>query len=315
MKEDAIEEDKQREQAQPSNVLEKGVIYFFTRGRVGVEDPDSVQDIARSYFVLRPLVAGAKITDGAVQVRVSISRCVSPSPGCTLIRRQDIGNNRLIALPKKVFPKSGKDRFMAFVEKERATMATLKEEFFSGSSYSTKTVGTRHTPDITPLGEGVYAITSTGGGQGTTHLAYMLTIPSKVGDVQKDIGLDAKGSFVMSLKNPESGAPSYALPNTAEFPKEIIEEFGGRGWMPIEPKHLDYANSAFLLIGENFDSSNNLEPAAKDEKNDEKETPQEELEKLEQEDEQRVQNLRGDETIFADLGISSKEYPKVLTTW
>ena len=74
MKEDAIEEDKQREEAQPSNVLEKGVIYFFTRGRVGVEDPDSVQDIARSYFVLRPLAAGAKITDGAVQVCLFMPR-------------------------------------------------------------------------------------------------------------------------------------------------------------------------------------------------------------------------------------------------
>jgi hypothetical protein len=207
---------------------------------------------------------------------------------------------------------------MAFVEKEKATMATLKEEFFSGSSYSTKTVGTRHTPNITPLGEGVYAITSTGGGQGTTHLAYMLTIPSEVGDVQKDIGLDEKGSFVMSVKNPESGAPSYALPNTADYPKEVIEEFSGRGWMPLQTTHLDYVNSAFLLIGENFDSSNNLEPAAKDERKDEKETPQEELETLEREDEQRMESNHlssADETVFADLGISSKEYPKVLTTW
>ena len=62
-------------------------------------------------------------------------------------------------------------------------------------------------------------------------------------------------------------------------------------------------------------SSNNLEPAPKDEKDDKKETPAEELEKLEGEDEQRVENLRGDDTVFADLGISSKEYPKVLTTW
>ncbi|KAM3414162.1 hypothetical protein BST61_g10820 [Cercospora zeina] len=294
VKEKAIEEDKQREQAQPSNILEKGLIYFFARGRVGVDDPDSVQDLARSYFVLRPLPAGAKITDGAIQ---------------------DVGNNRLVALPKKVFPKSGKDRFMAFVEKEKASMDTLKEEFFSGSSYSTKTMGARHTPEVTPIGEGVYAITTTGGGQGTTHLAYMLTIPDDVGDVQKDMGIAEKGSFVMSLKNPESSAPSYALPNNAEFPKEFIEEFGGRGWMPVHPKHLDYANAAFLLIGENFESSNNLEPTAKDEEDDNKETPEEELEKLEEEDEHRVENLGGDDAVFADLGISSKEYPKVLTTW
>jgi len=25
--------------------------------------------------------------------------------------------------------------------------------------------------------------------------------------------------------------------------------------------------------------------------------------------------MTGDDTVFADLGLSSKEYPKVLTTW
>ncbi|KAF2487340.1 hypothetical protein BDY17DRAFT_288769 [Neohortaea acidophila] len=279
----------------PSNILEKGIIYFFTRGRVGVEDPDSVQDLARSYFVLRPLPDGAKITDGAVQ---------------------DIGNNRLIALPKKVWPKSGKDRFMCFVEKAKTSMDTLKEEFFQGSEYSTKTVGTRQTPEVTPLGEGVYAITSTGGGQGTSHLAYMLTIPSELGEVQKDVGLAAKGSFALSVKNPESsGSGNAQLPNAAEYPKEIIEEFRGRGWMPAHPKHIDYTNASMLLIGENFDSSSNLDPTPKDEEDDTKATPQEELEKLQDEDESRVENLKGDDTIFEDLGISSKEYPKVMTTW
>ncbi|KXT12180.1 hypothetical protein AC579_3102 [Pseudocercospora musae] len=294
-KRDAVVEDKKREEAQPSNVLEKGVIYFFTRGRVGVEDPDSVQDLQRSFFVLRPLPPGGKLTDGAVQ---------------------DVGNNRLVALPKKVFPRNAKDRFMAFTEKAKVSMDTLKEEFFQGSSYSTQTTGTRHTPEVTPVGEGVYAITSTGGGQGTTHLAYMLTIPSAIGEVQKDLGLAEKGSFALSLKNPESSAPVNALPNAAEYSKEIIDEFRGRGWMPAVPKHLDYVNSSFLMIGEgDFEKSSNLDPAPKDEKDENKETPQEELEKLEGEDEHRVDNLKGDDTIFADLGVSSKDYPKVLTTW
>lgn len=125
-------------------------------------------------------------------------------------------------------------------------------------------------------------------------VAYMLTIPSEVGEVQKDLGIAKKGSFVLSLKNPEASGPANAqLPQGAEFSKEIMEEFRGRGWMPAEPKHLNYPNAQVLLIGEDFDSSSNLEPAPKDEKNGEKETPQEELEKLEGEDEHRVERLKG----------------------
>ena len=185
---------------------------------------------------------------------------------------------------------------MVFVEKAKVSMDTLKEEFFQGSEYSTKTLGTRHTPEVTPIGEGVYAFTSTGGsGRGTTHLAYMLTIPSELGEVQKDVGIANKGSFILSVKNPEApGGPGAAqLPPTAEYPKEFIEEFGGRAWAPAEPKHLDYAGASVLLIGEDFDTSSNLEPAEEDKKDDSTITPQEELEKLENEDELRVQNLRG----------------------
>ena len=40
-----------------------------------------------------------------------------------------------------------------------------------------------------------------------------------------------------------------------------------------------------------------------------------ELEKLENEDELRVEHLKGDDTVFADLGVSSKDYTKVMTTW
>lgn len=256
----------------PSNVLEKGIIYFFTRGRVGVEDPDSVQDLQRSYFVLRPLPDGAKLSDGAIQ---------------------DVGNNRLVALPKKVWPKSGKDRFMVFVEKAKATIASLKEDFFQGSSYSTKTTGTRHTPGVSLVGEGVYAMTTTGGGQGTTHLAYMLTIPKEMGSVQSDVGLAPRGSFVLSTKNPESSAPGNVLTNGANYSKEIMDEFQGRGWLAAHPKHLDFDNASMLIIGENFDSSSNLEPAPKDEKDDSKETPQEELEKLENENDLRVEHING----------------------
>ncbi|KAF2218289.1 hypothetical protein BDZ85DRAFT_299655 [Elsinoe ampelina] len=290
----AIEDDKQREEALPSNVLEKGIIYFFTRGRVGIEDIESVTDIQRSYFVLRPLPDGGKITDGAMD---------------------DLKNNRLIALPKKVWPKSGKDKFMAFIESAQVSNKDLKENFFQGSEYQTKTVGTRQTPPVTPVGEGVYAITSTGN-RGETHLAYMLTVPKEPGELQADMGVASKSSFILSLKNPEVKGPANAsLPQKPDFPKEFIEEFNNRSWMPVAPKHLDYPNAQMLMIGEDFESGHALEQTKKDENDDKKESPEEELEKLEHEDQIRINNLKGDDTIFDDLGISKKDYPDVATTW
>lgn len=74
-----------------------------------------------------------------------------------------------------------------------------------------------------------------------------------------------------------------------------------------------------------------VEPTTKDQKHD-KETPLEEIEKLEHEDELRVEHLHGtllgslpdamfanqlpgDDSVYDDLKISKKEYPQVATTW
>ena len=86
--------------------------------------------------------------------------------------------------------------------------------------------------------------------------------------------------------------------------------------MPLQPKMLNYENTQFLLIGHGEDA---LEKAAKpqdgeDEKSD-KETPLEEIEKLEGEDEGRIKGLGKDHAVFTDLGLSSKEYPRMQTTW
>jgi len=253
-------------------VLEKGVIYFFTRGRVGVDEIESVQDLQRSFFVLRPLPEGGKLGDGAID---------------------DAKNNRLIALPKKVWPKSPRDRFMAFVEKAGVSTQELKDDFLQGSEYTTKTTGVRQTPPVTPIGEGVYAITSTGN-RGESHLAYMLTIPQTPGELQSDIGLDTQGAFLMSLKNPESKSPANAaLPVGPEYPREFLDEFRGRSWMPAAPKHLDYVNAQVLLIGESLEGGHALDATKGDENDEKKETPAEEMEKLEHEDEIRIQHLKG----------------------
>ena len=192
----AVESSSKREESTPSSILEKGIIYFFERGRVGIDEPSSPNETARSYIVLRPMPHGSKLGDGPIG---------------------DDGNNRLLALPKKVLPKSPRDRFMSFVEKAKVSLDEIKTNF-GASDYATKTAGTRHTPPMAPLGEGVYAITSTGR---ESHLSYILTIPSKVGELQKDIGLQKRGSFTTSIKNPTASGPSNAnLPQGPEFPQE-----------------------------------------------------------------------------------------------
>ena len=201
---DAVEKSPEREQSTPSSILEKGIIYFFFRGRVNIDEPSDVDDIARSYIVLRPLPHGAKLGDGPIG---------------------DAGNNRLLALPKKVLPVSPKDRFMVFVEKPSASMEEIKNALAS-SDYMTKTAGARHTPAAAPIGEGVYAITTTGR---ESHIVYMLTIPSELSEVQHDVGLKERGSFVTSVKNPKYPGPANTnLPKGPDFPQEygtVIETF------------------------------------------------------------------------------------------
>lgn len=181
----------------PSNILEKGIIYFFIRGRVNLEDPESVDDIARSFIMLRPIAKDARLGDGPIA---------------------DAGNTRLLALPKKTLPESGKEKYMVFVEKSHASYEEIKKDFLSADEYDTKSAGTRRTPPAKPVGEGVYAITSTGR---ESHLAYLTTLPEKLDEVQKELGLKEKGSFIISTKNPQFPGPQNAqLPEGPGFPKE-----------------------------------------------------------------------------------------------
>lgn len=257
----------------PSSILEKGIIYFFFRARVNVEDPQDVKDIARTYMIMRPIPLDAKLGDGPIG---------------------DDGNCRLLALPKKVLPVSGKDKFMTFVEKAKTSFRDLKESFMPGSDYATKTAGTSHQPPVTPLAEGVYAITSTGR---ESHLAYIITIPSELGEVQKDLGLKDRGSFVTSVKNPTTPAPNNAsLPQGPDYPKELLDEFRGLRWTPLAPKFLDYANAQFLVIGESYENA--VEQRPKDEREGNG-LPSDEIEKLEGEDEIRVKHLKGKPNHFA----------------
>lgn len=288
---DSAVEPHGRNGSTPSSILEKGIIYFFFRGRVGIDHPEGVSDLARSYFILRPIPKDAKLGEGPIG---------------------DAGNSRLVAIPKKVFPNSGRERWIAFVEKTNASFDQLKDEFLASNDYVTKTVGTRHTPAATPIAEGVYAITTTGR---ESHLAYMLTLPEELGEVQIEVGLKKKGSWIISTRNPQYPAPSNtALPEGPDFSKEILDEFRSLRWMGTLPKHL-VPSSQFLLVGESSGIQKAMQPDQKDEKDSKKEQPIKEMEELEHEDAERMEQLGKDDSdaIFADLEAQAKSYPKLQT--
>lgn len=181
----------------PSTILEKGIIYFFFRPRVNIEHPEEVKDIARTYIILRPMAPDAGLGSGPIG---------------------DAGNSRVLAVPKKTFPRSGRERYMVFVSKTGASFQELKDHFLEGEKRETKTRGTSVVPEAVPAAEGVYMITNTGR---ESHLAYAITRPKDLGEVQQDLGLRKKGSFILSTKNPKFPGPQNAqLPQAPEFSEE-----------------------------------------------------------------------------------------------
>lgn len=190
-----------------SSILEKGIIYFFVRARVTDADapqqsdaPGSAAEVARAYMILRPLDVDSHNATA-----------------------------RLLAVPKKTLPTRGGQRLIAFVEKAGADFSALRDEFLAGGERETKTRGTRHVPAATPVARGVYAITTTGGGE--SHLAYMLTLPRggegeeggeepALGEVQKSMGLRDRASWIISTRNPAFPPPERAVPQQPEYPKE-----------------------------------------------------------------------------------------------
>lgn len=149
-------------------------------------------------MVLRPTPLGATLDEGQGPLEAG-SQC------------------RLLILPKKKFPTTGKERDMGFVEKTGQSMKQLQEKFITGGEYTTATRGERAVEEAKPYAEGVYAIMTE---KRSSHLAYILTIPEQIGEIQKTFGLRDRGSWIVQSKNPHFPGPSYATLNKEpEYPE------------------------------------------------------------------------------------------------
>ncbi|CUS10425.1 unnamed protein product [Tuber aestivum] len=280
------EEDAgRRERAREGGVLEKGLVYFFFRSKVAVESAGGLEDVKRGYIVLKPLKLGEGVSVGGEGSKGE-------------------GKCRLLAVPKKRLPTRGFEKFLTFVEEPNITVRDLKDRFLKGSRYTTKTRGERVDSAAEPIGEGVYALVKHPK-ERSSHLAYHLTIPEHASEIQSEFGIKDRGSFIVSVKNPSAPAPrSVAIADPAEFPKEVMDEFGGLRWLPLGREHLECKNAQMLFIGER----EVLEGK-------EHEVAGEELKELEEEDGKRVEHLKGDEAVFRDLELDRGEYVGVKSNW
>lgn len=103
------------------------------------------------------------------------------------------------------------------MEKAGITLNELQKTFVAGGEYETQTHGARTVPEAKLYAKGVYAITSA---QRSSDLSYILTNPKRLGPVQEDFGLRARGSWLVQSKNPKRSSPaSVSLPKGPEYPE------------------------------------------------------------------------------------------------
>jgi hypothetical protein len=211
------------------DTLEQGNIYFFYRPKIGMESPQSLQDIERFYVVLSP--EGKSV-------------------------------HRLLIVGRKKLPETQgaeeRNRFWGYVEKVAKKPKEITDEL-GGGEYDTETRGQRKIEPSRPVGEGVYRILRH---SNHTHLAYSLELPKEPKEVQEEFNIEKEASYVITIKNPETPSPrgmGRGDEDKPEYPKELQSRFANRRFFDADPPDfLDYENTNFILIGAQEDVSEEL---------------------------------------------------------
>jgi hypothetical protein len=208
-----------------AEILESGHVYFFYRPRVQRERASGLEDVQRTYMVLRP---------------------------------QEKRVWRLIVIPRKRLPELGShEREWAFVDTVGRSPETV-EDAQDRQRYETKTRGARIRPDARPAGEGIYVLVRHGD---HTHLAYELEFPKRPGEVQRELRIRKKASYIVAVKNPEAPSPTgvgLPPPRRPALPKRLEQKFRGRRFAEAEPELLDREGTELVLIGATEDPEREL---------------------------------------------------------
>lgn len=211
----------------PVEVLEKGRVYFFYRPRVEETEVDDLEDVQRLHMILRP-----RGTDRFRDLVIGRKR----------LPRVEEAHERLWATVVDVV--EGADRLRAEL---------------GPRTYETKTRGRREVPAARPVGEGVYVLARH---DDHTHLAYDLLQPEEPGEVQRELNLRPKASYIITVRNPEAPPPPGMRVGSGrrpEFPDELRARFDDRRFAPVDPPDfLDHQGADIVLIGAAGDPAREL---------------------------------------------------------
>ncbi|MDX1676194.1 DUF2795 domain-containing protein [Arsukibacterium sp.] len=201
--------------------LEQGDIYFFYRSKIDSEQVNSIDDVQRFYLVM--------VADNDDKARLFVigkKRLPDISDGSAKSTQREWMMNYLTASPTEIGNELGP------------------------LEYDTSTEGERQQGEAIPAGAGRYVIFEH---HDSTRLAYRLHQPDKPGKAQKELGILAEASFVISVKNPDIDAPGFP-DQKPDYPQQLKEKFADKRWIDIsDTRLLDYENAQLLLIGAHDD--------------------------------------------------------------
>jgi hypothetical protein len=200
-----------------SQILEQGRIFFFYRPKIEQEAAHGEPGVQRFYLVLEADQKG-------------------------LFRQIVIGRKHVAHITRH-------EHDWAFVQLVTSKVEDLRKEL-NQFSYDTKTLGQRQQASARLVGEGIYAIVLR---ERDTFLVYMLSLPQQRGKVQKELRIEAEGSYALSIKNPKRSSPAktgLSASQKAIYPFQLQEKFANRRFIPANPVELlDYPGTELIMVG------------------------------------------------------------------
>ncbi|KAH3766524.1 hypothetical protein Pelo_1607 [Pelomyxa schiedti] len=214
------------------DVLEKGRVYFFYCPKT--EDADKVESqspaaklhLAGVRRLIMVMVPNSKNTFREVIVgRKKLPE--KPQHEKEKVKDEDASlGEQIPPRHRRPDPRKG----WAVIGKVTHSAVDFRNSVLSGESHETITKGIRLTRAAIPSGQGIYGLFLPQG-EGKTgnkrkqhvHLCYILELPTKPGDVQKELCIREEGDFIVQVKNPFTTQSPTSM--KAAWPEHLKSKF------------------------------------------------------------------------------------------